>query len=693
MSHSYLKNTSDVGKKTALKLLNKYADSFNSIKEENKQLKIQIEDLNSNLQINKSIIESFFSNMNSKEKESSIISKIKQENTNLYKQNEDLRKKIEELNSKISINQQNYLESTTQTKEENEHLKTKIFMMEQIIQKKDNIINRHRTKLSLYKNGFVYNQREIYVTNPSKIINEINNELLTYKEMNEKNNEIIKDTRTVLERYEKQIIELQNENQLLRQEYKMHIFNTNREREALMTTIQKERVQLRSITEDNAISRKNNNNYYTNYNNDPYDINNKIYGKKNILSKNEKNENEPNKNKKNSNKNNSKKFNEKKNKSKTNNIKVEENDMNLQTESSGKECNIITTHGNYLSTDPNRLKISGDSRKKNFIYGKGAVQIYKDNYFLSEIENKQYEHEEFIDIIKSVGLSLEKYEELTKVKFFSEFTEIIEMLLNLIKEKEKVINILQSENDNLNANNFKLNKDNMFLFNQNINLKKELTAINSNKNNSMMFKNNLNKINEMKLNPKIKDSMHNYKEYLNINQIENRQPTDDLLNIKRVIIESSLDMESSTLKEKFEKEKERICKDNKSEETSISNGISNKLTKEGEKPEQKGLNELFVKPILEKNEENVNNDDDVNENLRLDDENEKNDEDNINIKCYDNINNDNLNNKKITNSNKKNINNKYMGTIVSVTSSEFREGCPGIDSFLSTMKFDETKKN
>jgi hypothetical protein len=499
----------------------------------------------------------------------------------------------------------------------------------------------------------VYNQREIYVTNPSKIINEITNELLTYKEMNEKNNEIIKDTRTVLERYEKQIIELQNENQLLRQEYKMHIFNTNREREALMTTIQKERVQLRSITEDNAISRKNNNNYYTNYNNDPYDINNRIYGKKNNLAKNDKNENELNKNKRNSIKNNSKKFNEKKNKSKTNNIKEEENDMNLQTESSVKECNIITTHGNYLSTDPNRLKISGDSRKKNFIYGKGAVQIYKDNYFLSEIENKQYEHEEFIDIIKSVGLSLEKYEELTKVKFFSEFTEIIEMLLNLIKEKEKVINILQSENDNLNANNFKLNKDNMFLFNQNINLKKELTAINSNKNNSMMFKNNLNKINEIKLNPKIKDSMHNYKEYLNINQIENRQPTDDLLNIKRVIIESSLDMESSTLKEKFEKEKERICKDNKSEETSISNGISNKLTKEGEKPEQKGLNELFVKPILEKNEENVNNDDDVNENLRLDDENEKNDEDNINIKCYDNINNDNLNNKKITNSNKK----------------------------------------
>ena len=103
MSRSYLKNTPDVGKKTALKLVNKYADMFNIIKEENKQLKSQIEDLNSNLKINKSIIEGFFSKLNSKEKESSIINQIKNENLNLYKQNELLKKKIEELNSTINI--------------------------------------------------------------------------------------------------------------------------------------------------------------------------------------------------------------------------------------------------------------------------------------------------------------------------------------------------------------------------------------------------------------------------------------------------------------------------------------------------------------------------------------------------------------------------------------------------------------
>ena len=57
----------------------------------------------------------------------------------------------------------------------------------------------------------------------------------------------------------------------------------------------------------------------------------------------------------------------------------------IKKEIGGKEHNIITTHGNYLSTDPSRLKITGESRKRNFIYGKSEMQIIKDNYFLNEI--------------------------------------------------------------------------------------------------------------------------------------------------------------------------------------------------------------------------------------------------------------------------------------------------------------------
>ena len=80
-------------------------------------------------------------------------------------------------------------------------------------------------------------------------------------------------------------------------------------------------------------------------------------------------------------------------------------------------------------------------------------------------------------------------------------------------------------------------------------------------------------------------------------------------------------------------------------------------------------NNLFVKPILETNEEN-------NGNLNINKENEK-----------------NINNKKIMgNNNIKMNNNKYMGTLISVTSSEFREGCRGLESFMSTIKFDDTKK-
>ena len=37
--------------------------------------------------------------------------------------------------------------------------------------------------------------------------------------------------------------------------------------------------------------------------------------------------------------------------------------------------------------------------------------------------------------------------------------------------------------------------------------------------------------------------------------------------------------------------------------------------------------------------------------------------------------------------NKKNLN--LVGSLASITSSEFREGCPGPDSFLSTVKFDD----
>ena len=178
----------------------------------------------------------------------------------------------------------------------------------------------------------------------------------------------------------------------------------------------------------------------------------------------------------------------------------------------------------------------------------------------------------------------------------------------------------------------------------------------------------MNDLNKININPKFKNSMHNYKEY--INQKQKKLPTDNILNIQRIIIETSLDKESSTLKQKFENEKNKAIKD-KAKENYIPNGLSLKPEKE-----INNQNNLFVKPILETNQETIIEEKDDNVNMDINNEQK-------------------LKSKKIGSNMiniKNNNNNKYMGTIISVTSSEFREGCRGMESFISTMKFDETKK-
>ena len=242
LSSSFLTTTPEKGKKTALKLLNKYAESFNSLKAENTMLKQQIKDLNLNLKINKSIIENFFSEKKIGDKLDFFVSNIFKENQVLLQQKEFLEKKNMELNSTINLNEQNYIETMVRIKEENESLKTKIFLLEQSEQKKNFIIEQQNNKINLSKNK--HNKKiknEIFVTNPSKIVNNINNELIVYKNMYMELSNVLKDNRYHLEKYQKKIIELQNENNSLRNEYKTYIFNSNKERENLMQTIQYER--------------------------------------------------------------------------------------------------------------------------------------------------------------------------------------------------------------------------------------------------------------------------------------------------------------------------------------------------------------------------------------------------------------------------------------------------------------------
>ena len=485
-SSSFLTTTPEKGKKTALKLLNKYAESFNSLKEENSSLKQQIKDLNLNIKINKSIIENFFSDKRLGEKAEILIKNTQKENQYLLEQKELIEKKNLELIKKINLNEQSFIETTIQIKEENEKLKTKIFLLEQSCQKKNNIIEQQNNKLN---SKYSKIKKEIYVTNPSKIVNELNNELIKYKNMYKELTSILKDNKLNLLKYEKKIIELQNENLSLRNEYKTHIFNSNKERETLMNTIQNERKYIKL----NNKSR----NYEKNiYNNDKY-------------------------------------------------VKTSDDVINLQ--------------------------------------------IFNDNYFRNKINRKQFEHEDFLDILKNVGLNLEKFDYLCKMKQNIRFKEIIEMLLSLIKDKERLISILQKENENLNENNLKLNEENILLKN-----KKENP---SNKN-------------------KIKKTIDLYKDYLNNNQKDNG----DMIYNNNIENNEKINLSNKDII------------DDKNIEKNNDTIIDNKKGK---------INSTAVKipdEIIDKN--------------------------------------------KYTNKN-------LVGTLVSITSSEFREGCPGPDSFLSTIKFDD----
>lgn len=488
-SSSFLTTSPEKGKITALKLLNKYADSFNSLKDENSSLKQQINDLNLNLKINKSIIENFFSNVKLEKKTDFFIKNIQEENKILSEQKLILEKKNEELNKKIHLNEQSFLEISSQTREENEKLKTKIFLLEQTCQKKNNIITHQNSKLNLKTHKL---KNEIYITNPTRAVNNMNNELIKYKNMYKELSIILNNCKENLEKYEKKIIELQNENQNLRNEYKNYIFNSNKERETLVNTIENERKLLK-------LKKSNNSRNY----------------EKNIL-------------------------------------------------------NSI-----YPKTSDELLS---------------EVDIFNDIYFKNKINRKQFEHEDFLEILKNVGLNLEKFEILCKIKQNVKFKEIIEMLLNLVKEKERLIAILQKENENLNENNFKLNEENIFLKNNN-------KAKNKNK---------------------IKNTINLYKEYISNNT-------------------------------------------NKNEEIFINDN----------NPINIYIKEINNKKIIDDEKKEKNNDTVINnKNGKI-------------ISTAVKIPNEIINNKK----NKKNLN--LVGSLASITSSEFREGCPGPDSFLSTVKFDD----
>ena len=236
---SFLSTNPGEEKKTALKLLNKYADSYNSIIQENIFLKSEIKDLRDNLKINKEIIKGFFSNNKNNNKIDNFINQYKQENDKLYEQNYNLSKKIENLISKFSLNEQLLNETINQLRNENDKIQAKIFFIEQKVKKKDNIIKNQNKKLDELKYNFTLIDKEIFISEPSNAVLKLNDELLYYKDLYFNFSKLVKKCKGDIFKYKNKIQNLETENQNLRNQYKTHIFSINKERDKLIFEIKK----------------------------------------------------------------------------------------------------------------------------------------------------------------------------------------------------------------------------------------------------------------------------------------------------------------------------------------------------------------------------------------------------------------------------------------------------------------------
>ena len=198
-------------KKSAIKLINQYAEQYKRVDLENKSLLEEISDLKKNLKISKDIIESFFK-PEQKEKSKIFLKKTKEEISNLNSTIETLRKEIKECRDKNTYYEIILSESILKYRDCTEEMNTKIFYLENLLKKKDSVICYLNLKLnSLYESMYLGNDdiepKEIYLIEPTSTTILINNELAFVKEENYTlNNKILK----LNEQIKKLIIEKEN---------------------------------------------------------------------------------------------------------------------------------------------------------------------------------------------------------------------------------------------------------------------------------------------------------------------------------------------------------------------------------------------------------------------------------------------------------------------------------------------------
>ncbi len=147
----------------------RYADGYKKIELENKTLINEINDYKTNLRINKEIISGLFSNMDESEKVNIVTKNLHEELKLMIDKYENSRNENEEIKAKIYYYENIINESIFTNLENIDILKNKIFILENSIIKKDNIIYYLKKKLNNFIDNEdmdeIYNRKELYVNN------------------------------------------------------------------------------------------------------------------------------------------------------------------------------------------------------------------------------------------------------------------------------------------------------------------------------------------------------------------------------------------------------------------------------------------------------------------------------------------------------------------------------------------------
>ena len=201
-----------------VKIINQYADNYKLLEEENIILKNENGDLKWNLNINKEIIESFFKKGKKKKTYLLYLNNIKEEIKKLEEKNEKLKKDNNELYQKLIKNNYKMTNYLTKKPDRTKEFKNRIFILENIIVKKNNVIENLKKKYSSLqesKDTDIDNEkepREVYIADPNENLLILFNDLNLYKKSYENILRKIKGFKQEIENLKDQIREKNADN-------------------------------------------------------------------------------------------------------------------------------------------------------------------------------------------------------------------------------------------------------------------------------------------------------------------------------------------------------------------------------------------------------------------------------------------------------------------------------------------------